>query len=128
MSFGSVLLFVFPITQRNRKRIILEVFLFLIIAFAERGKAMSWRMVMLTLRQAESGSGDQLLNELDEVFMEAGYPKEAAVFSRIDFVEKRCRYYFNPEATRLCSDLLLRWNGIECGDPGPGVVRVIGRR
>jgi len=43
-------------------------------------------MVMLTLRQTESGSGDQLLNELDEVFMEAGYPKEAAVFSRIDFV------------------------------------------
>ncbi|MBN1567952.1 MAG: hypothetical protein JXA73_08890 [Acidobacteria bacterium] len=89
---------------------------------------MSWRKVTLTFRQVEKGADDQLLDEIDKVFMNAGYPKEAAVFGRIDLTNNCCFYYFNPEACAFCSNLLVRWDAIECMDPGSGIVRLIGRR
>ena len=83
---------------------------------------------MLTFRQAEKGADDQMLDELEKAFMAAGHPKEAAVFGRIDSAKKCCRYCFNPETCQFCSDAVLRWDGIECGDSGPGMVRLIGWR
>jgi hypothetical protein len=75
----------------------------------------------------DSGTVDRLLDELDEIFITAEYPKDAAVFSLISLEKKHCFYYFNPEAVRICSRLLQRWGGVECDEPGPDAIRLIGR-
>jgi hypothetical protein len=91
------------------------------------GGEMPWHLVTLALSHMDSGTVDRLLDELDEIFIAAENPKDAAVFSRISLEKKRCLYYFNPEAVRICSRLLLRWGGIACEEPGPDAVLLIGR-
>jgi hypothetical protein len=88
---------------------------------------MPWHKISLTLVQAEKGAGDQILNELDDIFITSEYPKNAAVFNQIDLQNRLCNYYFSPEAVNICSGVLSRWGGIECQEPGPGAIRLIGR-
>jgi hypothetical protein len=68
-------------------------------------------MLLLTFRQAEKGADDQLEDELDKAFMDAGYPKEAAVFGRIDLVRKCCCYCFNPRPASFA--LMCRFDAME---------------
>jgi hypothetical protein len=87
---------------------------------------MSWQIVRLTFTQIEKGPGDQLANEIQEAFIAAGYPPKAAVFGCVHWTNKDGHYYFNPDACLICPDLLSRWGGITCKDPGPRVALLIG--
>jgi hypothetical protein len=89
---------------------------------------MPWRKISLTFVQIEKGAGEQFLNELDTVFITAGYLKDAAVFSRLDLQNGARDYFFSPGAANVCSGLLLRWGGIDCQEPEPepGTICLIG--
>jgi hypothetical protein len=99
----------------------------LLCVFLQQEYEISWRKLSLTLAKEKSGAIDQLLNELDDAFIIAEYPEGAAVYSHMDFEKRTSHYYISPEAMKIRSALQLRWDTIECMEPGPCVVRLFGR-
>ncbi len=56
-------------------------------------------------------------NEFAAVFISAGAPQEAALFSVCEPGSKTIEFYFTPAAARLAQGLLVRHGATECSRP-----------
>jgi len=84
-------------------------------------------MIEVTADLVAAGHGVRLLHELEANFFDAGFPPDAAVYGDSD-PSPIAKHYLNPRASEIAADLLARWGGVPCEDPGEPVALLIGHQ
>jgi hypothetical protein len=87
---------------------------------------MPWHRVKLSIERTATGDGIRLMDEATELFLAAEFPQDAAVFGISGEEGGFSSQYFNPGASRICADLLERWDARQCEDPGTPVALLLG--
>src|SRR5947208_1257978 len=88
---------------------------------------MPWHKIALPVDRVAAGHGIRLMDEVEALFVAAGFPKDAAVFGNVN-AGPGATHFFNPEASVLASGLIARWGGVACDDPGEPVALLIGHQ
>ncbi|SRR6266540_2464095 len=89
---------------------------------------MPWYEIDLSVERVAAGEGIRLMNELEKVFLAAGFPSDAAVFGDVDMSRGGSRFFLNPGASKIAATIIARWGAKERADPGSPVALLIGHQ
>lgn len=84
---------------------------------------MTWHRITFTLVETATGAAARLMNEFGLLFITAGAPKGAGLFSARGVTGNH--FYLSPQAGRIASSLLRRYRATECSAPNPSSLRSI---
>jgi hypothetical protein len=88
---------------------------------------MPWHQITLPIARVAAGDLLRLMNEMEAVLMAAGMPEDAAVYGDLN-ANPKADVFFNPKASEIAADLIGRWGGGPCPDPGEPVALLIGHQ
>jgi hypothetical protein len=90
----------------------------------EGGTDMPWHEIDLSVERVAAGEGLRLMNELEKVFLAAGFPREAAVFTTFEMGRPGMIFWLNPGASEIAKTIIARWAGKERENPGPAALLI----
>jgi len=87
-------------------------------------RRMPWHQVQFSREDVQHGANISLTDRYSEIWLRAGGPKDAAIYSR-QAIDGSLIVFFSPNAAGLALDLVREYAGEPCDQP-TGVSRVVG--